>query len=83
MEKGEIEGRKTYDPFTYLRNDLFLFLFNQIVDARDVLVVVSRWYGGTLLGPDRFKHINNAARMVLQTAGFIPESSSPSKKKGK
>ena len=21
-----------------------------------------RWYGGTLLGPDRFKHINNAAR---------------------
>ncbi|CAG0880458.1 unnamed protein product [Darwinula stevensoni] len=55
----------------------------QIIEARDVLVVVSRWYGGTLLGPDRFKHINNAARMVLQIAGFIPESSSPSKKKGK
>ena len=26
------------------------------------MVVVSRWFGGTLLGPERFKHINNAAR---------------------
>ena len=34
----------------------------QIADARDVCVVVSRWYGGVQLGPDRFRHINNAAR---------------------
>jgi hypothetical protein len=27
---------------------------------------VSRWYGGIHLGPDRFKHINNCARNVLQ-----------------
>ncbi|NWU88462.1 IMPCT protein, partial [Upupa epops] len=37
----------------------------QILDVRNVLVVVSRWYGGILLGPDRFKHINNCARAVL------------------
>ncbi|NXN94899.1 IMPCT protein, partial [Rhinopomastus cyanomelas] len=37
----------------------------QILNARDVLVVVSRWYGGVLLGPDRFKHINNCARALL------------------
>lgn len=33
--------------------------------ASDVLVVVSRWYGGELLGPVRFDHIENAARNVL------------------
>ncbi|NXP56477.1 IMPCT protein, partial [Heliornis fulica] len=37
----------------------------QILNVHDVLVVVSRWYGGILLGPDRFKHINNCARNVL------------------
>ncbi|KAJ9474907.1 UPF0029 domain-containing protein [Pseudozyma hubeiensis] len=34
--------------------------------ASDVLVVVSRWYGGELLGPVRFEHIENAARNVLE-----------------
>lgn len=34
--------------------------------ASDVLVVVSRWYGGELLGPVRFDHIENAARATLQ-----------------
>lgn len=28
-------------------------------------------YGGIHLGPDRFKHINNAARQVLLQGGFI------------
>ena len=40
----------------------------EILDIVDRVVVVSRWYGGVHLGPDRFKHINNAARMVLNTA---------------
>ncbi|KAI8053766.1 ribosomal protein S5 domain 2-type protein [Syncephalis plumigaleata] len=43
----------------------------QIVDAQNVVVVVSRWYGGIQLGPDRFKHINNAARQLLATNGYI------------
>ncbi|XP_019849294.1 PREDICTED: protein IMPACT-like, partial [Amphimedon queenslandica] len=43
----------------------------QITDSQNVLVVVSRWYGGIQLGPDRFKHINNVARTLLQTSGLI------------
>uniref|UniRef100_A0A3B4BBD8 RWD domain-containing protein n=1 Tax=Periophthalmus magnuspinnatus TaxID=409849 RepID=A0A3B4BBD8_9GOBI len=43
----------------------------QILDVRNVMVVVSRWYGGILLGPDRFKHINNCARSILQEEGYI------------
>lgn len=31
----------------------------------NVLVVVSRWFGGTLLGNDRFKHINDSAKGLL------------------
>lgn len=36
-----------------------------------MLVVVSRWFGGIHLGPNRFQHINNAARQVLEQAGLI------------
>ncbi|XP_018573400.1 protein IMPACT-like [Anoplophora glabripennis] len=43
----------------------------QILKLTNVMVVVSRWYGGIHLGPDRFKHINNAARQVLLQGGFI------------
>ncbi|XP_068449236.1 protein IMPACT [Clinocottus analis] len=42
----------------------------QILDVRNVAVVVSRWYGGVLLGPDRFKHINNCARNILVEEGY-------------
>ena len=34
--------------------------------ASDVLVIVSRWYGGELLGPVRFDHITHCARAALQ-----------------
>ena len=43
----------------------------QIVEACNVVVVVSRWFGGTLLGPSRFTHINNAARQLLDECGYI------------
>ncbi|KAI4470192.1 impact-related [Holotrichia oblita] len=43
----------------------------QILNVTNVFVVVSRWYGGVQLGPDRFRHINNAARQVLGEAGVI------------
>ncbi|KFM61569.1 Protein IMPACT-A, partial [Stegodyphus mimosarum] len=45
----------------------------QILDVQDVLVVVSRWYGGIHLGPDRFKHISNAARILLSNLKLIKE----------
>lgn len=43
----------------------------QILNVRDVVVVVTRWYGGILLGPDRFKHYNNCARNLMKDAGLI------------
>ncbi|XP_067142631.1 protein IMPACT-B-like isoform X2 [Centruroides vittatus] len=43
----------------------------QILDVKNVIVVVSRWYGGIHLGPERFKHINNVARDLLQQQNFI------------
>ena len=42
----------------------------EIVDVRNVIVIVSRWYGGIQLGPDRFKHINNVARGLLEREGY-------------
>lgn len=37
---------------------------------KGVAVIVSRWFGGTLLGPDRFKFICKVARNVLEENGF-------------
>ena len=54
----------------------------QAVDAWDVLVVVSRWYGGLKLGPRRFALINSAARDALVKARFVKEGEEK-KKKGK
>lgn len=39
-------------------------------DEDGVLVVVSRWYGGILLGPKRFAHITNVARTILAENTF-------------
>jgi putative IMPACT (imprinted ancient) family translation regulator len=36
-----------------------------------VLVIVTRYFGGIHLGPDRFKHINQAARNALESGGFL------------
>ncbi|KAL7301023.1 hypothetical protein TKK_0006295 [Trichogramma kaykai] len=44
----------------------------EIMDVKNGFVMVSRWYGGIHLGPDRFKHINNAARQALDLAGVLP-----------
>lgn len=41
-----------------------LFTLQQM-DVDFVVVVVSRWFGGTKLGPLRFKMVNNAARTLL------------------
>merc|ERR1739845_193407 len=38
--------------------------------CEDTVVVVSRWYGGIQLGPDRFKHINRAASTLLDATGW-------------
>jgi len=53
----------------------------EIVEATNIVVVVSRWYGGIQLGPDRFKHINNMTRRSLEESGFVNLDKSGKKKK--
>ncbi|KAF8550499.1 ribosomal protein S5 domain 2-like protein [Imleria badia] len=45
-----------------------------ILEINNVLVVVTRWFGGIHLGPDRFKHINHAARNALEMGGFLDQA---------
>ncbi|CAF4415214.1 unnamed protein product [Rotaria socialis] len=45
-----------------------------IADIKNVLVIVSRWFGGILLHNDRFKHINNACRMILVNHSYIKKA---------
>jgi hypothetical protein len=57
----------------------------QLMDVWDVMVVVTRWYGGVQLGPDRFRIINTAAREALILGGFAKDAKENAevKKKGK
>ncbi|KAH9821092.1 ribosomal protein S5 domain 2-type protein [Melampsora americana] len=45
-----------------------------IMDVKNVLVCVSRWFGGIHLGSDRFKHINQATRDALIVGNFLDSS---------
>lgn len=54
----------------------------------NVLVVVTRWYGGTALGPARFRHISTVAVESLRKGEFLKNQTesnddSTGKKKGK
>jgi len=46
----------------------------RLMGVEDVAVIVSRWFGGTLLGADRFKIINNTARQLLEKYGLVPST---------
>lgn len=61
-------------PLTY-----YLQLLQEV---NNVLVVVTRYFGGIHLGPDRFKHINQAARNALELGGFLDVPESTASKKG-
>jgi len=54
----------------------------QLMDLWNVMVVVTRWYGGHQLGPKRFSIINTVARDAFVKGGFVKEEPS-TKKKGK
>ncbi|KAE9364126.1 UPF0029-domain-containing protein [Stipitochalara longipes BDJ] len=54
----------------------------QLMDLWNVMVVVTRWYGGHQLGPKRFSIINTVARDAFVKAGLVKEDTSV-KKKGK
>ncbi|KAI1354957.1 RWD repeat domain-containing protein [Xylaria sp. FL0043] len=54
----------------------------QLMDLWDVMVVVTRWYGGQKLGPRRFALINQAARDSFVRAGLVTDATpNPRKKK--
>ncbi|OAL00047.1 UPF0029-domain-containing protein [Phaeosphaeriaceae sp. SRC1lsM3a] len=55
----------------------------QLMDVWNVMVVVTRWYGGVLLGPDRFRIINTAAREALLLGGYGKDGKDVAKRKGK
>ncbi|KAK4178739.1 ribosomal protein S5 domain 2-type protein [Triangularia setosa] len=56
----------------------------QVMDLWDVMVVVTRWYGGQKLGPRRFALINMAARDGFVRAGLVAEEGrDQGRKKGK
>jgi hypothetical protein len=42
----------------------------QVMECEDVVVVVTRWYGGVKLGGERFRCIGNVAREVLVKGGW-------------
>lgn len=69
------------DGETYAGNRLLHLL--DILDVKNVLVVVTRWYGGIHLGPDRFKHINKVARDLLEQHGYIKKETLTSDSKSK
>ncbi|EEC14059.1 protein IMPACT [Ixodes scapularis] len=69
------------DGETYAGTRLLHLL--DILDATNVYVVVTRWYGGTHLGPDRYKHINKVARDLLECHGYIKKQGSAANTKGK
>lgn len=54
-----------------VRGRFMTTLLTQMMDAWNVIVVVSRWFGGVHIGPDRFKHINSATRDALVRGGFV------------
>eukprot|EP00741_Cyanophora_paradoxa_P025356 tig00000367_g24475.t1 len=54
-----------------------------LMDVRDALVVVTRWFGGIQLGPDRFKHINERARVTLEKFGFLSAAAAEGQGHGK
>lgn len=52
----------------------------QLTDVWNVMVVVTRWYGGQKLGPARFGIINTVAKDALMKGGFV-QNYEPSKRK--
>lgn len=42
----------------------------RLMGVANVAVIVTRWFGGIKLGPDRFKLICNSARDLLEENGF-------------
>lgn len=55
----------------------------QLMDVWDVVVIVTRWFGGVKLGPDRFRLINAAGRDALVKGGFAKKEPAGAHEKGR
>ena len=51
----------------------------ELTGAQNVLLVVSRWFGGVKLGPARFKYIASTGRAILEEAGLLADVGAGSK----
>ena len=45
----------------------------EALQCENVVVVVSRWYGGVKLGSDRWRMISTVAKDAIRRAGFVKE----------
>ena len=43
----------------------------RLMEVQNVAVIVTRWFGGILLGPNRFKYICNSAKDLLESCGYV------------
>ena len=59
------------DGEQFAGNKLLTFIRN--LDVKNAAVVVSRWFGGILLGPVRFDHITTSAKNALEKGGLIDD----------
>jgi hypothetical protein len=55
----------------------------ELMGVWNAMVVVTRWYGGIHLGPDRFRLINQAARDAMVKGDFTSEAPKETKEAGK
>lgn len=55
----------------------------ELMGVWNAMVVVTRWYGGVQLGPDRFRIINQTARDAVVKGGFAPDAQGKEKEGGK
>eukprot|EP00668_Euglena_longa_P001024 GGOE01001226.1.p1 GENE.GGOE01001226.1~~GGOE01001226.1.p1 ORF type:complete len:664 (-),score=186.07 GGOE01001226.1:74-2065(-) len=74
--QGRLQEHRDDDGETGAADKLLYLL--QVGDARDVVVVVTRWFGGIHLGADRFRHITNVAKELLQQEGYIGQKGTDS-----
>ena len=54
----------------------------ELTGATNVLVVVSRWFGGQKLGPARFKYIASVGRQLLEETGHCSSGAASGGKRG-
>eukprot|EP00005_Dracoamoeba_jomungandri_P004688 CAMPEP_0174258304 /NCGR_PEP_ID=MMETSP0439-20130205/7316_1 /TAXON_ID=0 /ORGANISM="Stereomyxa ramosa, Strain Chinc5" /LENGTH=380 /DNA_ID=CAMNT_0015341759 /DNA_START=200 /DNA_END=1342 /DNA_ORIENTATION=- len=75
-----LSGRE--DDGEHGASEQMLYLLNR-TKVVNVCVVVTRWYGGIQLGADRFKHINNLTKEVIQQYGLEELQTEPKEEKKK